>query len=555
MSRGTSANRPPAFHPFFKGGNLEEYIGTQDVFRMMEGISLAFGITYDIDEFGISWLEGILLNGTKCKLVVALYPACATSEENLVWLATLSTRYHGSFEVRLLAADLPARPLTAFAFTGACLERPIMSMGGIPNFGLTEPVLGDMAATLTLDAQAYAAWVTWFESLWTYCTPLNDDATAIPPLEPVEGSCEAAAMWNEYATLCRKLAQDASQPAVEELGPQPSDLPQKPISLSAPIPESTTAPNVFVEIPHIETISTDIAQLYGLGLLISIDRSTRAVPFEMPVKPEWLDVTTLKKSGNMSRRISYKISAFEEADLKRLESKRNATQALMPHFSYSLSDGQRWIPRTAIALFETELERVNKEGIEELYALTKGDHKAFVARRSRKLVKSVRDMYKEFHSVSTFSDEVVDPIMDALVERLEGIGANRLLPKATYSEVAFNPRLVTEWSSPWGQALRLLMEIAEYQRDALTDPYFFRGTKTDHDGLLDAMDVCGDALRQLSRKDPVQAKWLAEQQLGILSEIDEHQAESKSKCEAVLSLIRGSDKKAVLALLAPNILK
>ena len=124
----------------------------------------------------------------------------------------------------------------------------------------------------------------------------------------------------------------------------------------------------------------------------------------------------------------------------------------------------------------------------------------------------------------------------------------RLIPKVSYSPIAFNTAHDTEWSSPWGPAFSLLKGIAEFPRHAMTDRFFWRGIHVQEDALVHAMNVADDAI--VTEYGGRKAMQCAERQLQSIKRLDESGADARMKCGAPWALTGTGDEAALLALVA-----
>jgi len=98
-------------------------------------INRLFGVTYDLDGRGINWLECFLGRPDfRCRLVLLLYPACATREEHLNRMLSWQKSYGDRFEVRLLPINI--RPITVLSFSsGDEWEKLTMAIGAVTQLG------------------------------------------------------------------------------------------------------------------------------------------------------------------------------------------------------------------------------------------------------------------------------------------------------------------------------------------------------------------------------------------------------------------------------------
>ncbi|MCL6561026.1 MAG: hypothetical protein K6U74_20010 [Firmicutes bacterium] len=502
-----------------------------------------FGIGYDVDDRGVDWLAGLLeAQSFRCKLIIVLYPACATRQEHLIRLTYLEEASHGRLEVRLFPVFALNGPLSVLGFLNPEGTERLMVIGSAPNLGAAEPVPGEANFLFRPEPSLFDVWCAWFNQLWEISVPLREESVAVPPLVPAKGSPEAGKMWAEYLESCYALASRGKE---EELfgdeQTEDSALPPQGLFQFSAAAEGQISATAELGIPRLDPLEKRVAQLYKKGFLVSFDKESRPRPLEIPVKPEWLEVERSRRVGAATRSVAYRVSIFDEADLRSLKRKKEAARELLKRFSFSLADGQWWIPCRAVTLFEKELERVNSEGLEQLGKIIGNDTKKFLENRKEKILKDLEVMYREFHPGKPLPKESAKNILSAVENRLQEIGKERLLPKVSYAEVGFSHIAETRWRSPWAQVLALLSDIAEFPRKAMTDIFFLRGVRVEFEELIEAMDVCDDVIVKLWREGSyARVKDRAARELVLLKEIMSEQVEPRAKCEAILGLIDGA---------------
>src|SRR5207244_11163815 len=124
-------------------------------------------------------------------------------------------------------------------------------------------------------------------------------------------------------------------------------------------------------------------------------------------------------------------------------------------------------------------------------------------------------------------DSTIDAILGDCEERLKKARYGQLLPKITYTPVEFVVGQASAWTSQWGQAASLLQSIAEFPRKALTDRLFLRGLDIDEYELLEAMDVCSDAIMKVSnRRD---SKTQATEDLQVLARLARSRMDARGR--------------------------
>jgi hypothetical protein len=348
--------------------------------------------------------------------------------------------------------------------------------------------------------------------------------------------------WGDYREQCN-LGDDDSNPGM--------NMSMNPHSGEIVMTDShwQIVPSVTGEIGivKLDPLAAKMSRLFDTGMLVSIDRLSRIPPLEAPVKPEWLGVESFRKTGVVRSQTSFKVSPFDEAVLKRIEKLRTATGDLLPHYSFALSDGVRWMPKKAMPLFEAALSTANEEIKSELGREVGEDLTSFLMSQKQRIHDDAQLMFEQYHPGQTIPESSVTRILDELKSRLAHTQGGTLIPKVAYSPITFNPAQSTEWSSPWSQALQLVKSIALFPRAAMTDRFFWNGIPTEEADLIDAMNVAGDCLVENygSRKAWQRAK----RELAMIKRIDAVDAAAKDKCQALWALLTQADEKPLKALL------
>lgn len=163
------------------------------------------GVTYDLCDPGIKWLAQLLGKPDfKCRLVLLVYPACATRKEHLMPLAKWQRSLGERFAVRLLLVS--TRPITAISFSnGNESERLAMAIGGAPNLGIGATCPGIPNFFFHPDLVLHERRRRWFDELWEVSVPLTAASVAMANLVPAKKSPEASKMWSDYLQVCYSL--------------------------------------------------------------------------------------------------------------------------------------------------------------------------------------------------------------------------------------------------------------------------------------------------------------------------------------------------------------
>jgi hypothetical protein len=142
------------------------------------------------------------------------------------------------------------------------------------------------------------------------------------------------------------------------------------------------------------------------------------------------------------------------------------------------------------------------------------------------------------HTDQRIPDSTISEILEYREKRLNDAREGQLLPRIAYTPVQFIVTRASEWASQWGQAASLLQAIAEFPRKVVADRLFLRGVDVDESEMLEAMDVCSDAVLKVSnRRD---SKIRAIEDLQVLARLVRSQADARGRCELILRLIGGA---------------
>ncbi len=510
-----------------------------------------FGVVSALDAQAVDWMEGYLTNNefTKLRLVISIHPTCRTTEADLTNLLKL-VEQHGD---RAAFRVFPETSLLSRSSNLLCLYgidgNTTITIGPTENMGFTDGSPSQANLVCTVTAATLEVCRRWFDYLWGSSGPLRSEvATTLPHLVLPKGDEEASQLWNTYRELClaNGLSSDLSIYVI--IDPDTGD-----VVLKDQNDQLIQSPTEEIGIAKLDALADDIARVFELGALVTVDKTSRIPPLEAPVKPEWFGVDSFHQTGMVRAQTSIKVAPFDETTLKKIDRLRRVSGDLLPRYSFALADGVRWMPKKAVPLFEAALTVANDEA-KKLLGETVGDNiDDFLTKQRERIRADAQRMYEAYHPGGIIPDDAVKNIMEELKGRLGKTRNEALIPKVSYSQVAFNPGQSSQWSSPWGQAFQLLKGIVEFPREAMTNRYFWQGARiNDEDELVKAMNVAEDHLVKEygSRK----AKQQSEQELALVKALEVSTAEVREKCEALWSLIKtGNDTMATQLLTVTNV--
>lgn len=516
-----------------------------DTEGLLTNSQLILGVVHGFSDLSVDLLRRVLTrtnspnsngDGTaaseaaKVRLIVTLYPTCPTTSDVLLSLLELQER-HSTLEVRLVTCGLSTGPESTMACYQTLDGSPIVMIGSSANFE-GRPSDNDAHFTIVFAPEPLLAadWQKWFDVKWLKAVRLNKERTNIPAIVLPKGTLEAVQKWQEFEHLCLDKAH--GQEFIEvDVDPATDEI-------VATTTDGTPVPTVSAEnkLPKVSPVYRKLAQLLDMGQLVSVDKTTRLAPFEVPVKPKWFGLETLKQIGSVKRQVSYRISALTEDELKQLENRRKKTSELLELFSFSLADSQRWMPKAAEELFRQENTRVNTEAAGILSKLISGDLNKFMEGRRKAVGEDANRMYRDLFPDKKLSDDALDEIMDALKKRFEGALQRSFLPQLSFNRVSLPQPQDSAWKSQLGSSLHLLLSIVRFPRKACKNGiYFARGVTAKPPVILKAMNLLNDPFVEIFDRDDASEQ--AEVELEKVDSIESSESPPEVKCHELFKIL------------------
>jgi hypothetical protein len=478
------------------------------------------------------WLEG---NGElKACVIVAVYPACATSEPDLAHLQALVERSADRLTAHVWPLpQVTDRSIGVLCFSAKDSDTVHMMAGSSEGLGLDPWSPGNLNLVFRADPSLVEAFKRHFDWLWVNSPEIGSrSATAIPDLVLPNGSEDGARMWRAYMDELLSVPANGDTPrVVAHVDPETGD-----VIMKSPEGDVLPAPTERLGVEKLDPFADSVARLYEEGALVSIDKLSKIPPLDAPLDPGIFGDSAELVRGNVKRTVSMRVSVIDKKTLKEIEARRQALRTLLTKFTFGLADNMRWMPTKARGMFEAELKRINEEGQELISDLIGGDVDAFLKAKHEALVADLNSMYSQLGGKGQVKPETIAKVVESLKARLRKAQTANFMPKLSYSSITFTPT-DNEFASPWGQAYSLLSDVATFPRKSLTDSFFFRGLKTPKKTLLEAMNIADDAILRDSRTFELEDRSRTE--LEFLSRIEKATVESKLRCKLVWKIIKG----------------
>ena len=501
-----------------------------------------FGIVSALTERGLDalecWLKGNL--DLKVCLVVIVYPACATRQADLLRLLKTVERPGDKLFVHIHPLEkITDRGTNALCFLTPDSDVAHIVTGPSEDLGLHPQQKGQINFTFRADPALTEAFKRYFDWLWANSREITAKGVAlIPDLLLPEGTEEGARQWQAYIDNCisAELPKDMRD-VVAHVDPVTGD-----VKIRSEDGQEVAPPTEELGLAKLDQLAEQMARLYDKGALVSIDKLGRIPPLDAPLSPSLFGDASEIHKGNVTRKVSMRVSIIDEKTLKEIDKRRQGLRILLTKFTFALADNIRWMPITARKLFQSEVDRVDEEGQKLISDLLGGDIDAFIDAKRDGLVADINGMHAELGRSGKVTDRVINEVVKDLKDRLRKVQSVSFLPKLSYSVVSFS-RTDNAMVSPWGQAFSLLADVAAFPRKALTDSFFLRGLKVPEDDLIEAMNVADDALLRNPRARGIKDRCKAE--LNLLTRIEKAPMESRVRCELVWRILNEDSIEAI----------
>jgi len=547
---------PPLVWPVFTDENALSpqrlSIPWTDSIRQFESPSFC-GLTWGLNAEGVELLFELLTDcpSLKANLIIAVYPASATTSDVLGLLSDVATAAQGRLEAKVLPLELDdeAGPATVLLLNDQELHRELLWISNGENLGWHASSESHLGFLFAPEHGLRDRWLTWFGTCWESAVPLTPLTAEVPALIAAKGSSEAAERWREYIHRCREvrdanvgtdIARGPTLFADAQAEPEESGDAQAPDDemLSTSRHDDTIRSicrNLGMQPP--DKLLQKLSGLLSRGAIITVDKTSRTPPAWLPLRPELLGVPSSEIRGLIEEKRSFRVQIFDKAHSDELERRRQGLKKLIDKLTYPLGEGVRWIPEAARSLLERERGRLEREARTFIDHLLRSDQASSAATRLDRVLKDAEEIYRRYHNSDVpLPSTAQQALASELEKRLTRLSEGPFLPRVSYNAVQISGPQDSSHASNWSQGRLLLAAIARYARKAVLGKEHMKGHSIPESELLKAMDVCNDLILRHKPRDS-KLKRRARWELILLEQILDQDCDDRKKCELIFDLI------------------
>jgi hypothetical protein len=544
---GRPARRGQLIWPSASG--LEVYLQgiTLPVFRdILAEATGVFGFVAGIHKTGIRFVEEYLTENqaTGFTLILALWPACPTSRRDLHRMIDLQERFAGRLEVRLSTSDsVLDHPMTTLCVSGHRSGENWMILGSISDLGMEPEDIGE-GGVFRADVRTVQTFRNRFMLEWARSGKLDSQGAAdIPLLALPEGTQEAADLWAAYQEAVSGVERTEGHESAE------IDHDTGEVILVDENGNPVADPIASLGFEKPDPLAAWIADLYDIGQIVSIDKTSRVPPVDVPVNPAAFGDSAAMTLGSISRKVSMRASVIGESDLKEIDKHRGMVRKILDRLSYGLADGLRFVPENVRPLLALELDNADKAGrlalLKAMGGSTPLDIEEFVESRKPDLTKNLVKMAEALGAPNANIGQILEDTLQEAKRRLQRAKGGSLLPELSWTRIAFSGDRDSH-ASPWGQAASFLIAIARFPRRAMTDGFFMRGLACNLFELVEAMNIADDEFcRDLRARNMINR---GREELSIIDRIADEVDDPRERCRLLQMVISDKPNLAVQAL-------
>jgi hypothetical protein len=504
--------------------------------RVLEDGSCLFGIIGAIDHLGAEWLKTVLdpHRELRAAIILALFGGCPTRRRDLNELLEIQTQSQGRLQFRLLTMSVEVGSSVNFLAAPRRKKAmaPLLAFGPSPNFGLAGVDRTQVNLVFPIESALFDQLRRWFDVTWYRSTKLTTSTADIPALVPATGTPEAAAKWASYCALCAK--DDGRRQGRTDIDPETGELrPQ-----TKPDGTVDQLPTAMLDLPQLDRLAECISRIVANGRQVTIGYSSAVRPLDAPMSPATFGQQSEYRDGSIIQRLSFRVSIFDDTELKKINEFRRGSQAVIEKLGLPLEKALYWVPNSVVPIVEAEIQAMDEQARQELTRLVGNNIEDFIKSKTEKIKQDLSAVYRRLGGEGEVPSAAVNEMINDLTRRIEMAIGDRFVAPVTFSEIRFSLSSEEGIQAPWAQAAKLSWALARFPRVAASKPKTFAGLQTVEAEILVAMNVANDIFATIPRDHMFARR--ARGELQLLDRIAETPMSDRDRCDACFMLMAGA---------------
>jgi hypothetical protein len=296
-------------------------------------------------------------------------------------------------------------------------------------------------------------------------------------------------------------------------------------------------PTAMLDLPQLGRLADRISRIVANGRQVTIAYSSAVRPLDAPVSPATFGQQSEYRDGSIVQRQSFRISVFDDAELKEINEFRRGSQTVIEKLGLPMEKGLYWIPDPVIAIVEAEIRAIDERARQKLTDLVGGSIADFIKSKTEKIKQDLLAVYRRLGGKDDVPPDAITQLINDLTRRIERAIGDRFVAPVSFSEIRFSLSSEQGIQAPWAQAAKLSWALARFPRVVAAKPKMLAGLQTPEAEIVAAMNVGDDIFAKLRRDRAFESR--ARSELQLLDRIDAAGMTDRDGCEASFMIIDG----------------
>ena len=510
------------------------------------------GVISEIDAEGVSWLKTLLCEpDRKALIVLAVYAGCPTRSEHLALLLEFQERQPADSRFRILPmTSVHSTPSTCLTVIPRGTSDPICLFGTTPNIGIAKLEPTQYNVAFRSEPVLTDKWCGWFDKAWAQAAPLTESTAKIPNLVPARGSAEAAAQWRKYCILCSTPKQDERTQTEEKTQPDEASaalVQDDGNSTETAVPHQgeDQSASASIGLRRLDRLVKRVTRILSKGQQVTVVYGGAVKPLDIPISARFFDQDPEERKGTVVRRQTFRISAFSKDEQKMIDNHRKASRLVINKLGLPFEKGLCWVPYEMIPIIKNEIAAVEEEAKAALIRLVGPYAGTFVEGKRMQIKQDLEQTYRDLVGQGDLPKARLTEVLDRLERRIQDALESEIVAPVTFHSITIDLQRKNAHEAPWAQMDKLVLALACFPRQIISNPKTLSGITTDRHSILKAMNIEDDSILRVMNDSLKQAIRFSRSDMDQLERIAGYDISERDRCKAYLMIIDGMSNSKV----------